>query len=99
MSDLCKNIIETNYKQPAGTIFTEWKSAGLYGVDDKLTVSKYPLKSANNLVNPEIILNNNNNVRNNYQNHKDNFLNDNSVYNDLALNYSNNKCNIQGFNL
>ena len=99
MSDLCKNIIETNYKQPAGTIFTEWKSAGLYGVDDKNTVSKYPLKSANNLVNPEIILSNNNNVRNNFQNHKNNFLNSNSVYNDIALNYSNNNCNISQFNL
>lgn len=99
MSDLCKNVIETNYKQPAGTIFTEWKSAGLYGVDDKNVISSYPLKSANNLVNSEIVLNNNNNVRNNFQNHKDSFQKNYSVYNDLALNYNNSKCSIINFNM
>ena len=98
MSNLCKDIGELNYKQPAGTIFTEWRSAGLYGMVNNNNISNYPLVSANNLVNKEIVLNNNNNIRNNYQNHTSTFYDSLNTFNELSLNNTNEVCTLGEIN-
>ena len=98
MSNWCKEIGEANHKQPAGTIFTEWKSAGIYGTENKNNISNYPLVSSNNLVDSNIVLNNNNNVRNNYQNHSIDFIDNSNTFNNLALNFSNNDCKLKNLN-
>ena len=81
----CDDNLLLNYKQPAGIIFTDWKSAGITGMENKKTISEYPLKSANNLKNEDIVFNNNNNVRNNFENHGYSFLDNTFVVNELAL--------------
>ena len=84
-NEKCSNNLKLNYNQPAGTIFTNWESAGLYGVKHNTIISNYPLTSANNLKSFEIIHNNNNNVRNNFQNHSEKFLENFPLLNNLSL--------------
>ena len=83
-NEKCRNNFKLNYNQPAGTIFTNWESAGIYGIKYNTIIRDYPLTSANNLNNFKII-NNNNNIRNNFQNHSEKFLEDFPLLNRLSL--------------
>ena len=97
-SKICSQFLNYNYKQPAGTIFTDWNSAGITGSVNKETISEYPLKSANNLVDSKIVKNNNNNLRNNFQNHGTNFQNSSELLNQLAIVDNLDTCNYSNAN-
>ena len=68
-----------DYKQPAGTIFTDWKSAGLRLIDDDLSVRFLPLIGKN--VDTELVLSNINNVRNNLLKYGDQYLDNTKMLN------------------
>ena len=81
-----------NYKQNGGGIFTDWKSAGVAGVLEDLSVSELPLYGKIN--DPDLVLSNTNNVRNNLTNYgkeyltTTNMLNAESFYNGVSYDNS-----------
>jgi len=62
------------YKQHAGSIFTDWGSAGTRAVKEDISIRNLPLKSAGGVISPELTLGNTNNVRNSLQNYGKQYL-------------------------
>lgn len=79
-----------NYKTPAAQLFTNFKSAGENAILENMAVRNLPLKSQNNIEDPNLVLSNNNFVRANLQDYgktfllKTNMLNAEALYNGFA---------------
>jgi hypothetical protein len=72
-----------HYKQPGGTIFTDWNSAGLSALKEDMSVRDLPLYGHIN--NPTLVLSNTNNVRNNFQNYGKEYLTTTNMLNSEAF--------------
>lgn len=71
------------YKQPAGTIFTDWNSAGVSAIKEDISVRDLPLYGHIN--DPNLVLSNTNNVRNNFQNYGKEYLTTTNMLNSEAF--------------
>lgn len=71
------------YKQPAGTIFTDWRSAGAQNVSEDIAVSEMPLYGK--IRDPTLVLSNTNNVRNNLQNYGKQYITTTNMLNTEAF--------------
>jgi hypothetical protein len=71
------------YKQHAGAIFTDWRSAGAQNVSEDIAVSEMPLYG--NIRDPTLVLSNTNNVRNNLQNYGKQFITTTNMLNTEAF--------------
>lgn len=69
------------YKQPAGTMFTDWNSSGISHVHEALSVRHLPLYGDPNLNDPSLILSNVNNIRNNLQRYGKEYLTSTNMLN------------------
>ena len=75
------------FRQPAGTIFTDYTSAGVANTETDLSVRNLPLKSMGlNESTPSLVLSNTNNVRNNLQNYGKTYLLTTNMLNSEAWN-------------
>ncbi len=76
------------YKQPAGTIFTDWESAGVQNLKTDLSIRQMPFNGNNNLStqdNANLVLSNVNNVRNNLQRYGKEYLTNTNLLNSEAF--------------
>lgn len=71
------------YKQPGGTIFTDWNSAGLSAIKEDMSVRNLPLYGK--ISDPTLVLSNTNNVRNNFQNYGKEYLTTTNMLNAEAF--------------
>ena len=71
------------YKQPGGTIFTDWNSAGLAAIKEDMAVKDLPLY--NSIQDPALVLSNTNNVRNNLLNYGKEYLTTTNMLNAEAF--------------
>lgn len=71
------------YKQPAGSIFTDWASSGLNAVKEDMSVRDLPLHGS--IKDPMLVLSNTNNVRNNFQNYGKEYLTTTNMLNSEAF--------------
>jgi hypothetical protein len=75
------------FRQPAGTIFTDYTSAGIANTLTDVSVRNLPLKSMGlNESTPSLVLSNTNNVRNNLQNYGKTYLLTTNMLNSEAWN-------------
>ena len=80
------------YKQPGGTIFTDWDSAGVRAVKEDMAVRDLPLvdmprdKNGKKVSTPSLTLSNQNYVRNNMQNYGKLFLDTSNALNAQSFN-------------
>lgn len=72
------------FKQNAGSIFTDWNSAGVNQNYEDMAVKNLPLSGMNKKT-PQLVLSNTNNVRNNMQNYSDLFEQQTHELNNLAF--------------
>ena len=75
-----------NYKTPAAQLFTNFKSAGENALLENMAVRNLPLKSKNNVEDPNLVLSNNNFVRENLQEYGKTFLLKTNMLNTEAFN-------------
>ena len=75
-----------NYKAPAAQLFTNFKSAGENAILENMAVRNLPLKSQNNVEDPNLVLSNNNFVRANLQDYGKAFLLKTNLLNTEAFN-------------
>jgi hypothetical protein len=73
------------YKQAAGTIFTDWTSASLSHIQEDMAVRHLPLYGKKELTDPTLILSNTNNVRNNLQRYGKEYLTTTNMLNATAF--------------
>jgi hypothetical protein len=73
------------YKQHAGSIFTDWTSAGISNLNTDMSLSKMPLYGDPKLQNQNLILSNINNVRNNLQRYGQEYLTTTNMLNSIAF--------------
>ena len=71
------------YKQPGGTIFTNWDSAGISAIKEDMSVRDLPLHG--HIQDPTLVLSNTNNVRNNFQNYGKEYLTTTNMLNAEAF--------------
>lgn len=71
------------YKQPGGTIFTDWRSAGAQNVSEDIAISEMPLYGS--IRDPTLVLSNTNNVRNNLQNYGKQYITTTNMLNTEAF--------------
>lgn len=71
------------YKQPAGSIFTDWNSAGVSAIKEDMSVRDLPLHGT--IQDPTLVLSNTNNVRNNFQNYGKEYLTTTNMLNAEAF--------------
>lgn len=71
------------YKQPGGSIFTDWDSAGISAVKEDMAVRDLPLHGK--ISDPTLVLSNTNNVRNNLQNYAKEYLTTTNMLNAEAF--------------
>jgi hypothetical protein len=79
------NVYKTfwQFKQPAGSIFTDWNSAGVSAVKEDMSVKNLPLNGT--IQNPTLVLSNTNNIRNNFQNYGKEYLTTTNMLNAEAF--------------
>ena len=82
------------YKQPAGTIFTDWTSAGLSHTKEDMSIRHLPLYGDEKLKDPTLVLSNTNNIRNNFQRYGKEYLTSTNMLNAEA--FSNGASYLQG---
>lgn len=75
-----------HYKTPAAQLFTNFQSAGISSTLENMSVRNLPIKSQNNVEDPNLLLSNNNLVRENLQNYGKTFLLKTNMLNAEALN-------------
>lgn len=73
-----------HYKQPAGTIFTNWESAGISALKEDMSVRNLKIPGTNT-TNPNLVLSNANYVRNNLTNYGKEYLTTTNLLNSMAL--------------
>jgi hypothetical protein len=71
------------YKQPAGTIFTDWTSAGISHIREDISVRN--LELFGKIKDPSLVLSNTNNVRNNFQRYGKEYLTTTNMLNAEAF--------------
>ena len=75
-----------NFKQHAGTVFTDYRSAGVSANYEDASIRDLPLKSLGlNKSTPELTMSNTNNIRNNLQNYGKSFLTTTNLLNNEAF--------------
>ena len=73
------------YKQPAGTIFTDWTSASLSHTREAMSIRHLPLYGDEKLKDPTLVLSNTNNIRNNFQRYGKEYLTSTNMLNAEAF--------------
>lgn len=71
------------YKQPAGTIFTDWTSAGLSHIREDMSIRDLALYGK--IQDPTLVLSNTNNIRNNFQRYGKEYLTSTNMLNAEAF--------------
>jgi len=73
------------YKHNGGTIFTDWTSAGVANLNTDIAISHMPLYGDPKLRDPNLVLSNTNNVRNNLQRYGKEYLTTTNLLNSIAF--------------
>ncbi len=87
VDDVPINVYEQfwQYKHNGGTIFTDWTSAGQANLNTDISISHMPLYGDKKLQDPNLVLSNTNNVRNNLQNYGKEYLTTTNLLNSMAF--------------